>query len=176
MRQMYCVKLLRHCSLWKGFKRPYFCVQCLIYAANVGPSIRHILLETSIMIHYTYLSTYYHFIFQVPNVPCNENGHFISSPPHSAQPAGSPSCLPTPHHPHQNHHQHVSPVNNHCNINPTSKPMSSGNLLVDTRPHNSGKNHNNSHKSYQKMPHESVSVETTTNVPTAKRVVEVYPT
>ena len=56
--------------------------------------------------------------------------------------------------------------------------MSSGNLLVDTRPHNSGKTHNNSnsHKSYQKMPHESVSVETTTNVPTAKRVVEVYPT
>merc|ERR1719362_1620506 len=121
----------------------------------------------------------------VPNVPCNENGQFISSPPHSAQPAGSPSGLLAPHHPHhphqnhqnhQNHHQHVSPVNNHSNINPTSKPMSSGNLLVDTRPHNSVKNHNNSHKSYQKMPHESVSVETTTNVPTAKRVVEVYPT
>ena len=117
----------------------------------------------------------------MPNVHCNENGHFINSPPHSAQPAGSSSGLPAPHHPHhhhQNHHQHVSPVNNHCNINPTSKPISSGNLLVDTRPIHSGKPHNNSnsHKSYQKMPHESVSVETKTNVPTAKRVVEVYPT
>ena len=42
-----------HRSLWQSFKMPYFCVQCLIYSANVDPSTTCILLETYIMIYYT---------------------------------------------------------------------------------------------------------------------------
>ena len=97
----------------------------------------------------------------MPNVPCNENGHYVS--PHSAQQASNVTgpATPTTGGHALGHHHHISSSVNHCNINPTSKPIGSGNLLVDTRP--SGKH--NSHKS---------SVES--NAATTKRVVEVYPT